>query len=695
MKNTVCMGIFSTLSNKPDFSMSKRNILVTSALPNANGSIHLGHMLEHVLTDIWVRYQRMMGNQCIYVCADDTHGTATMLKAEEQHLTPEVLIAGIKAEHEKDFQGFRISHDNYHSTHSEENEYFSSLIYNRLKDAGQIAVKSVNQLYDPEKEMFLADRFIVGTCPKCKTEDQYGDNCEACGATYDATDLINPRSKVSGAVPVLKESTHFFFALSNFTEYLKTWTRSGALQDQVANKLSEWLDIGLQDWDISRDAPYFGFEIPGEPGKYFYVWLDAPIGYMASFQNYCKTVNDVHFDDFWKADSEYEVHHFIGKDIINFHCLFWPAMLSAVGYRTPTRVHAHGFITVNGQKMSKSRGTFINARTYLDHLDPDYLRYYYATKLSNNIDDLDINLEDFVVKVNSDLVGKVVNIASRCAGFLNKNYAATLAPETSSPLIASFIDASATLQAHYEAGDFGKAMREIMALADQANQYIAEQEPWAKIKQPGNEALVHQVCSDGINMFRILIGYLKPVLPNLSEKSEAFLNIEPLTWQAIEQPLVSHKINKFKPLLTRIESKTVDAMVAASTEPEAETASPEKTKKAEKSDDKIPEIEFEDFAKVDLRVATIVNAEHVEGADKLLRLTLDIGTEQRNVFAGIKSAYAPEDLIGKQTVMVANLKPRKMKFGMSEGMVLAAGPGGKDLYILEPHAGATAGMKVT
>ena len=442
--------------------MPNRRILVTSALPNANGSIHLGHLMEHIQTDIWVRFQRLQGNQCIYVCADDTHGTATMLKAEELGISAEEFIAVIKAEHELDFQDFLISHDNYYSTHSPENQKYSSLIYTRLKEAGQIKVKTVDQLYDPEKELFLADRFIVGTCPKCKTENQYGDNCEACGATYDATDLIDPASKISGATPVLKESTHFFFALSNFSEFLKAWTRSGTLQEQVANKLAEWLDAGLQDWDISRDAPYFGFEIPGESGKYFYVWLDAPIGYMASFSNYCETHENVEFDDFWKVDSDCEVHHFIGKDIVNFHALFWPAMLSASGFRTPTKVHAHGFVTVNGLKMSKSRGTFINARTYLDQLNPEYLRYYFAAKLNGSVDDLDINLDDFTQRVNSDLVGKVVNIASRCAGFINKQFDGSLASQTSNPLIKDALERKAVITNHYENRDYGKAIREIM-----------------------------------------------------------------------------------------------------------------------------------------------------------------------------------------------------------------------------------------
>ena len=671
--------------------MSKRRILVTSALPNANGSIHLGHLMEHIQTDIWVRFQRLKGHQCIYVCADDTHGTATMLKAEELKITPEEFITRIQAEHELDFQDFLISHDNYYSTHSEENQSYSSLIYNRLKEADQINVKSVDQLFDPEKKLFLADRFIVGACPKCKAEGQYGDNCEACGATYDATDLINPISKISGAKPVLKESTHFFFALSNFSDYLREWTRSGTLQEQVANKLAEWLDAGLHDWDISRDAPYFGFEIPGEPDKFFYVWLDAPIGYMASFQNHCDQTENLDFDDFWSSDSECEVHHFIGKDIINFHALFWPAMLITSGFRTPTKIHAHGFVTVDGQKMSKSRGTFINARTYLDFLQPEYLRYYFAAKLNGSVDDLDINLDDFIQRVNSDLVGKVVNIASRCAGFINKQFDGKLAAQTSNHLIDEFAGQQFDIASHYENGDYGKAIREIMAMADKANQFIAENKPWALIKDDGNRDLVQQICSDGINLFRIIITYLKPVLPDLASNTETFLNISPLHWNSLDINLLNHQINRFKPLIVRIEGKTVAAMIEAG----RESTAVDNEEAIEDSDPIAGEIEFDDFAKVDLRVARITNAEHVEGADKLLKLTLDIGTGQRTVFAGIKAAYKPDDLIGRLTVMVANLKARKMKFGLSEGMVLAAGPGGKEIYLLEPDDGSEPGMKVT
>ncbi len=672
--------------------MSKtRNILVTSALPYANGSIHLGHMVETIQTDIWVRFQKMRGHTCYYVCADDAHGTAIMLSAEKNGISPEEQIARIKAEHEADFQGFHIGFDNYHSTHSPENQHYSNLIYTRVHENGHIAEREITQAFDPEKQLFLAERYVKGTCPKCKSPDQYGDNCEVCGATYSPMEMINPISVYTGATPVAKESTHFFFTLPDFTDFLKSWTRAGHLQDEVANKLAEWLDGGLKEWDISRDAPYFGFEIPGQPGKYFYVWLDAPIGYMASFKNLCDR-EGLDFDAYWQADSEHELYHFIGKDIVNFHALFWPAMLSDAGFRTPTKVCVHGFLTVDGKKMSKSRGTFINARTYLQHLNPEYLRYYYAAKLTASVDDIDLNLEDFVQRVNSDLVGKVVNIASRTAKFIQKaggKLSANIADET---LWQKFVAGHNVIASYFEEREYSKAMREVMALADAANEYIADKAPWTLAKDPDNANEVVEVCSLGINCFRLLMTWLKPVLPATSKAAEAFLNCE-LSWQDEAQWLGEHSINKFKALMTRVESDKVNAMVEASKE---EAPKPE----AEKSDgwlSKEPlatEIEYADFAKVDLRIARIANAEHVEGADKLLRLTLDLGSETRNVFAGIKSAYQPEDLIGKHTVMVANLKARKMKFGMSEGMVLAAGPGGKDLFILEPHAGAEPGMRV-
>ena len=674
---------------------SPRKILVTSALPYANGSIHLGHLLEYIQTDIWVRFQKLRGEQCTYVCADDAHGTAIMLKAEQQGISPEQLIANVSAEHQADFAAFHIGFDNYHSTHSEENRELAELIYTRCKDAGHIATRSITQAYDPEKELFLADRFIKGSCPKCKAEDQYGDNCEACGATYAPAELINPRSAISGATPINKESTHFFFKLPDFTALLKEWTRSGTLQDEIANKLAEWLDGGLQEWDISRDAPYFGFEIPGEPGKYFYVWLDAPIGYMASFKNLCARNAALDFDEYWGQDSCAELYHFIGKDIINFHALFWPAMLNCAQFRTPTAVHAHGFLTVNGKKMSKSRGTFIKAGTYLDHLDPEYLRYYFAAKLNNRVEDIDLNLEDFAQRVNADLVGKVVNIASRSAGFITKKFDGRLAPSCSEPeLVARFTALGEQIASHYENREFGRAIKEIMALADEANEYIHAKEPWVLAKQAGKDAEVQAVCSTGINLFRILMIYLKPVLPAMTERAEVFLN-ETLTWNSLDDYRCDHQIAKFQPLMTRIEKDKVDALLNASKEAlAAETTVVEKKTATAPPEPIAAEIQYDDFAKIDLRIARIVKAEHVKGADKLLQLTLDIGGETRNVFAGIKSAYSPEQLEGKLTVMVANLAPRKMKFGLSEGMVLAAGPGGDQLWILEPHVGAQPGMRV-
>ena len=675
--------------------MSERSILVTSALPNANGSIHLGHLLEHIQTDIWVRFQRLRGHDCTYVCADDTHGTAIMLRADEIGVSAEQLIADIKAEHEADFRDFLISHDNYYSTHSPENQTYSALIYNRLREAGEIAVRSVDQLYDPEQQMFLADRYIIGSCPRCSTDGQYGDNCEACGATYDATDLINPRSVLSGAAPELRQSDHYFFRLSNFTDFLKQWTNSGTLQPQVANKLAEWLGEGLQDWDISRDAPYFGFEIPDAPGKYFYVWLDAPIGYMASFRNLCDRSPELDFDAYWSADSSFEVHHFIGKDIVNFHALFWPAILSCAGFRTPTKVHAHGFITVNGLKMSKSRGTFINARTYLDHLSPDYLRYYFAAKLNGSVDDIDINLEDFVLRVNSDLVGKVVNIASRCAGFINRGFEGQLGDHIDTALLNQFAAPADMIAELYETGEYGKAAREIMALADIANQYINDEKPWEVNKLEGQQARVQSVCATGLNLFRTIMIYLSPIVPALARESEAFLDLEAQCWRDIGTPLTGHRINPFNPLLKRVENDTIEQLIEASAQPDATAEEPAPTDPQSDLEPFAETISFDDFAKVDLRVARIVEARDVEGADKLLQLTVDVGGVQRNIFAGIKSAYDPADLEGRLTVVVANLEPRKMRFGMSEGMMLAAGPGGGDIWLLSPDGGATPGLRVT
>lgn len=676
---------------------SQRQILVTSALPYANGPIHLGHLVEYLQTDIWVRFQKMHGNECWYVCASDAHGTPIMLRAQSEGISAEELITRVHKEHDQDFADFLIEFDNFYTTHSEENRELSADIYNKLKDAGHISCRTITQAYDPEKEMFLPDRFIRGDCPRCGTKDQYGDNCESCGATYSPTELLNAVSVVSGAKPVEKESEHLFFKLADFTELLKDWIHSGHLQESVANKLDEWLEQGLQDWDISRDAPYFGFEIPGSPGKYFYVWLDAPIGYMASFKNLCDR-QGLDFDHYWKAGSTTELYHFIGKDITNFHCLFWPAELHGAGFRKPTNVFVHGFLTVNGNKMSKSRGTFIMARTYLNHLNPEYLRYYYAAKLGAGVDDIDLNLEDFQARVNSDLVGKVVNIASRCAGFISKKFSGELSPEIHRPeLLKQFTDASDSIAGHYEAREFGRAIREIMALADLANQYIDENKPWVLAKEAGREQEVQDVCSMGLNLFRILIIYLKPVLPAMAASAEAFLNIPPLFWQDVNLTLTSHGINRFKPLMTRIESSAIDAILAESTstmEKEEEIMTEAETTTPLTADPISEEISFDDFVKLDLRIARITKAEHVEGADKLLQLTLDIGGETRNVFAGIKSAYNPQDLEGRLTVMVANLAPRKMRFGVSEGMVLAAGPGGSDLFILGPDEGAKPGMRV-
>ncbi|MEE4146832.1 MAG: methionine--tRNA ligase [Halieaceae bacterium] len=665
-----------------------RKILVTSALPYANGSLHLGHLLEQVQTDIWVRFQKSRGHDCLYVCADDAHGTAIMLTAEKLGITPQQQIDTIRREHERDSAGFLIGFDNFHTTHSEENRYWCEEIYRRLKANDHIASRAITQAFDPERQLFLADRFIKGSCPRCKTPDQYGDNCEACGATYSPADLIDPVSAISGAKPVQKESTHFFFKLPELADMLKTWLDSDTLQTQVVNKLREWTDAGLQEWDISRDAPYFGFEIPGEPGKYFYVWLDAPIGYIASFQNYCERTGHP-FDPYWQPGGDTELYHFIGKDIINFHGLFWPAMLHSAGLRTPTAIYAHGFLTVNGNKMSKSRGTFINAGTYLQHLDAEYLRYYFAAKLNSTVDDIDLNLEDFVQRVNSDVVGKIVNIASRCAGFLAKGSDNLMAPEPSEPeLLASFIARGDAIAELYEQREFNKAMREVVALADQANQYIDEKKPWQMAKQADSAGEVQAVCSMGINLFRVLMIYLKPVLPAMAGKAESYLGCS-LDWTDLHQPLLGHRLGVFEPLLTRIDGKQVEAMIEASREAPA-AAKPPAAAVAPEQDC----IAFEDFAKIDLRIVEIVAAERVEGADKLLRLTLSLGDSQKQVFAGIRSAYEPADLVGKLTVMVANLAPRKMRFGVSEGMVLAAGPGGKELFLLEPHKGAKPGMQV-
>ena len=692
----------------------KRRILVTSALPYINGAIHLGHLLEHIQTDIWVRFQRMRGHQVIYVCADDTHGTATMLMAESRGVAPEALIETIRQEHARDFERFLIGHDNYYSTHSEENRHFSELIFTRLNDRGLIFTEQVEQLYDPERKLFLADRFVKGECPNCGSPDQFGDNCDVCSATYDATDLKNPYSTLSGATPVLKASEHYFFDLPKYTDFLRAWLASGTVQPEVANKLKEWLDAGLKPWDISRDAPYFGFVIPGTSDKYFYVWMDAPIGYMASFRNYADRHNEVGFDEFWNARAAAapgtEVHHFIGKDIINFHALLWPSVLDGAGFRTPTRIHTHGFITVNGTRMSKSRGTFINAATYLDHLDPEYLRYYYATKLNGTVDDMDINLDDFVQRVNSDLVGKVVNIASRCAGFITRQFDGRLADELhDEDLWQRFLAAREAIAGYFEASNTSRAVREITALADLANQYVAEHAPWTLAKDPARRDDVQAVCSQGINLFRVLAIYLAPILPRMARDAAEFLEVPAFSWDDLEAPLLGHRIAPFKPLFARMEKAQVDALVAASRDSapaaeasaaaEAPAAAGEGTDAGEQSDGgqqtgSTDMISIDDFAKIDLRVARVVAAEPVEGADKLLRLKLDTGDGERQVLAGIKEAYAADDLVGRLVVVVANLAPRKMRFGVSEGMVLAAGPGGREIFLLSPDDGALPGMVV-
>lgn len=668
----------------------------------------MGHLLGYIQADIWVRAMRAMGHDVTYVCADDAHGTAIMLRAEANGISSEQQIANVQQEHIRDFDGFGVHFDHYDSTNSIENKARAEEIYLKNREAGNIAVRPVNQLFDPEKGMFLSDRFIKGSCPKCKAEDQYGDACEVCGTTYNAIELIDPRSTLSGATPVEKSSDHYFFKLPNFAEYLQKWTRDeGRLPVSIANKLDEWFENGLNDWDISRDAPYFGFEIPDAPNKYFYVWVDAPIGYMSSFENYIKAKRpDLDFNEFWKKDSKNEVYHFIGKDIVYFHALFWPAMLEGANYRTPSGLFVNGFLTVNGQKMSKSRGTFIKAETYLEHLNPEYLRYYFASKLSDKVEDSDLNLDDFIQKVNSDLVGKVVNIASRCAKFINTKFDNRLSATCAEPeLVNSFIAAGDSIAKAYEAREFSAAIREIMALADKANQYIDEKKPWALAKIEGQEQQVHDVCSVGINLFRQLAIYLAPVLPTLAAQVQDFLKLESFDFVSAHTVLVNHEIALFQPLMQRVDPKAVAAMVDASKDSLAAAAEPVKVEKKKdkkvapaKVEPKVGEAEIigiDDFIKVDLRVAQVLNAAIVEGSDKLLQLTLDVGeAEPRNVFSGIREFYKPEDLTDKLVVMVANLAPRKMRFGISNGMVLAAG-NGEGVWVISPESGAKAGDKVS
>ncbi len=693
-----------------------RKILVTSALPYANGAIHLGHLVEYIQTDIWVRFQKMAGNECWYVCADDTHGTPIMLRAEKEGITPEQLIARVHDEHARDFSGFHVGFDNYYTTHSDETRQCANDIYLKLRAAGLIETRTIEQYYDPVKQLFLPDRFIKGECPKCGAKDQYGDNCESCGAAYAPTDLKDPYSAVSGAKPELRNSEHYFFKLSDprCETFLRRYTSrdNGVLQSEAANKMQEWLgapgENKLTDWDISRDAPYFGFEIPDAPGKYFYVWLDAPIGYMGSFKNLCSK-NGLDFNEYFRPDSTTELYHFIGKDILYFHALFWPAELAHAGFRTPTRIFAHGFLTVDGAKMSKSRGTFITAESYLKTgLNPEWLRYYYAAKLSATMEDIDLNLEDFCARVNSDLVGKYVNIASRSAGFISKRFAGQLAPAaTDLPAIKAIQEAAGRVAELYEAREFGKAMREVMALTDAANQYVDSVKPWELAKQEGREIELHAACSNALNLFRLLTVLLKPILPVLAGKVEKFLNIAPLAWQDTQSLLAAgHGINAYEHLMTRIDAKLIEKLLEANKEslaPAQEQQSPQRHAEHQQNEAKAespwePFCNIDDFMKLDLRIARIANAEQVEGADKLVRLTLDLGNDEtRNVFAGIKAAYDPAQLIGRLTVMVANLAPRKMKFGLSEGMVLAASdttgsvPG---LFLLSPDSGAQPGMRV-
>jgi methionyl-tRNA synthetase len=660
----------------------KRKILVTSALPYANNSLHLGHLVEYVQTDVWVRFQRLRGHDCIYVCASDAHGTPTMLSAEQRGISPEQLIAEIVAEHRRDFATYHISVDNYLSTHAPENERLTRDIYGRLVAADLIDRREISQAYDEQKQMFLPDRYVRGTCPVCKTPDQNGDSCGKCSATYTPLDMIDPVSVISGSKPVARSSEHLFFRLSRFADDLKAWI-PGHLDDSMTRKLDEWFDAGLMDWDISRDSPYFGFEVPGEPGKYFYVWFDAPIGYMASFQNLCAR-QAINFDEYWGAGSDAELYHFIGKDIVYFHALFWPAVLAGAGFRRPSGIFPHGFLTFDGEKMSKSRGGNITMASFARHLEPDYLRYYYASKLSPGVDDIDLSFDDFMARVNSDLVGKLVNIASRCAGFVHKLNDGVLAAELADDsLFAEFRSAADTIAEDYESRHYGRAIRKIMALADRANQAIDEQKPWLKAKDPGNEAAVLDICTLGLNLFRSLIVLLKPVIPAVAERAEAFLDDGELTWNSVDAPLLGHRIAKFRPLLQRVEQTSIDAILAE--------ASKGVEGLSETTEDKI---DLETFLRVDLRVAEIRSAELVDGADKLLKLGLDTGSGERTVFAGIRSAYDPASLVGRQVVVVANLKPRKMRFGVSEGMILAAGPGGEDIFLLSPDTGARAGMQV-
>jgi len=659
--------------------------MVSSALPYANGYIHMGHLVEYIQSDIWSRFQKLRGHQCTYVSAADAHGTPIMLKARQENVSPQELVERVAKEQHEDLKAFDVAFDNFHTTHSDENEELVCRIFTALRDADYIYTKTIEQAFDEQEKMFLPDRFVRGTCPRCKSEDQYGDACEVCGATYTPNDLIDPLSVLSATAPVWRESEHYFFRLSGFEDRLREWMKKADLHQHITSKLEEWFDAGLRDWDISRDAPYFGFQIPGTNDKYFYVWLDAPIGYLASFLQLCNASDKLDFDEYWMPGHDTEAYHFIGKDIVYFHTLFWPAVLEGSGFRQPSSVFAHGFLTVNGKKMSKSRGTFIKARTFVKYLDPNYLRYYYAAKLGPGMDDIDLNLEDFTARVNSDLVGKLVNIASRCAGFISKRFDGQLGDSLDDPdLFAEFTAASETIADHYERREYSKAMRTIMALADQANRYIERKKPWVMVKDDAQADGVQAVCTQGLNMFRALMIYLTPVIPSLAKKTQELFNEEPWSWSAVDEPLLAHSINRYKPLLTRVETAQVEKMVEESKD--ADSIKPD-----ESTSD---EIEIDDFSRIDLRVARIDKAEPVAGADKLLRLTLNLGDESRVVFAGIKAAYEPEALEGRLVVAVANLKPRKMRFGTSAGMVLAAGPGGEDIFLLSVDSGAKPGMRI-
>jgi len=680
-----------------------RKILVTSALPYANGSIHLGHMVEHIQTDVWVRFQKLRGHECYYCCADDTHGTPVMLAAQKQGIAPEDMIAKVREEHLADFTGFGIGYDNYYSTHSPENKQFSQDIYRALKANGKIESRVIEQLFDPEKQMFLPDRFVKGECPKCHAQDQYGDNCEVCGTTYSPTELINPYSAVSGAKPELRESEHFFFKLGECADFLKAWTSGNNphdgkphLQPEALNKMKEWLGEGeettLSDWDISRDAPYFGFEIPDAPGKYFYVWLDAPVGYMASFKNLCDRIG-IDFDEYFKADSQTEMYHFIGKDILYFHALFWPAMLHFSGHRAPTGVYAHGFLTVDGQKMSKSRGTFITAKSYLEQgLNPEWMRYYIAAKLNSKIEDIDLNLQDFISRVNSDLVGKYVNIAARASGFIAKRFEGRLKDVSGSELLAKLTAQSEAIAECYESREYARALRDIMALADIVNEYVDANKPWELAKQEGQDERLHEVCSELINAFTMLTAYLAPVLPKVAENAAKFLNLEAITWANTRETLGEHAINKYEHLMQRVEQKQVDDLIEANKQSIAAAPTAEESKYEKVAE----QASFDDFMKIDMRVAKVLNCEAVEGSTKLLKFDLDFGFEKRIIFSGIAASYPnPAELNGRMVIAVANFAPRKMaKFGVSEGMILSAATAEGKLKLLDVDVGAQPGDKV-